>query len=155
MASKQPKDKQHGGTRDIHRAREKERIVLRLRSEGYNYDEIAAHVPSATDSAYFEGNRSRLYAARDGAYRAYRRALDRITANDAREALERDLYRVEEVMRAHLPRAVGGDGESARIVLRGFRDRARVLGYSAAATGRIPQEIVDLVESIRELREDP
>lgn len=145
---------QHGGHRDLHRAREKEALVLRLRSEGWTFEEIAAHVPTARDGAFWDKNRSRLYVNRDGASRAYKRALDRITVSDAREAFERDMYRLEEVLKAHLPKAIAGNESSARVVLRGVRDRARILGHTSAASGQIPQQIVDLVDSIRELRED-
>lgn len=137
--------KRRGGKIDQISAREKELLVLDLRRQDWTFEEIAAHVP--------EGSKTTLYADESGAHKAYRRALDRITATDARAALERDLHRLEKVIEAQWTKAIAGDGEAARVILRAIRDRARILGYSTAASGSIPEALLSLVSSIQALRD--
>jgi transposase-like protein len=92
---------------------EKRRQALELRKAGYGFDDIA---------------RALGYANAGGAYKAVQQALKETLREPADEVRKLELERVDRLMRAIWPRAIGGDGESIDRVLRLMQRRAKYLG---------------------------
>lgn len=104
-------------------AAERRLEALRLRRDGYTYQQIASALGVSV---------SRAHDLVTGAYRQLREELSE-TADDA---LQLDLSRLDGLLRAHWPRAVGAgaeppDPKSAEVVLKMIDRRARLLGLDA------------------------
>lgn len=101
------------------RAAERERQASDLRRAGASYQKIAAT----------------LGISREGARKAVMRAMDRarkLATEDAREILERELERLDELQVALWPKARAGVPGSVDRVLRVMERRAKLLGLDAA-----------------------
>jgi len=86
--------------------------ALRLREQGYNYEQIAKHMKTNPSTVY------RWVVA----------AMDRITAEPAKRALELELRRLDQLQTAIYTDALQGDLSSQQMYLRIADQRARLLG---------------------------
>lgn len=131
------------------RSREKEDEVVRLRLAGHDFDAIA---------------RSVGYRDRSGAWKAYRRALDRKSVpqdaagrNDREDLDAIDLARLDELQKSLWPRANRGDLSAVDRVLKIMERREKILARGTAKdrqrTTEAPGSVVVPKDRLDELRE--
>jgi transposase-like protein len=92
--------------------RRRQSEALRLREQGYNYEQIAKHMKTNPSTVY------RWVIA----------AMDRITAEPARRVLDLELRRLDTLQCAIYANAVEGDLSAQAMYLRIADQRARLLG---------------------------
>lgn len=100
---------------------EMEQRVATLRLAGMGFEQIAREVG---------------YADASGAYRAYRRVLERQITPVAEEIREEEIARLDRLIMAHWPYALGArgaepSGKHADTVLKAMDRKARMLGLDA------------------------
>lgn len=127
---------------------ERERAIsaLDLRRDGLPYREIADRLG---------------YSDESGARKAVSRLLDRTEAEGVGELRRLESERLDAIMSAHWPAAIGGDVDASRIVLGVVDRRAKLLGLNAPAAVTVGVEPIGerefaeaAVELIAALRPD-
>jgi hypothetical protein len=96
---------------------DRERRVLDLRAGGMTFDRIASNLG---------------YADRGAAHKAYRRALTRTLKQPAQDVRDLEEYRLDRLLSALWPKAMGGDAHAAMGALRIMDRRAKLLGLDHA-----------------------
>ena len=121
-----------------HDTRRREAAVVQLRIAGHTFDQIAQQLGLSSKST---------------AHRIYRRALDATVAEPAAELRQLEGARLDALQAQWWPRAVGGNVQAARIMLKIMERRARLFGLDAPQrvnvnTNELDAQIVDLMDQL-------
>ena len=128
-----------------------ENRVMTLRLAGMQFDQIAEEVG---------------YADASGCYRAYQRVMARTVQPVADEIREEEVRRLDRLISAYWPRALGAGGndpspKAAEVVYKAMDRRAKLLGLDAPVkqevevttyddTDEVKRQVMDLVRSLRD-----
>lgn len=107
-------------------AKERAARALELRKEGKTFQEIA-------DEPHGEGT---LYASKQSAYDAVKRAMQDLTREPASELLELELARLDSMWGIHYLNAMAGDVQALDACMKIMQRRAKMLGIDAPAESR-------------------
>lgn len=151
--------------------RQRRARALALRKSGQGYAQIAEtlicvecghnpHTERGCGSDYCEcrgTERGRLYASQSSARRAVKTALLEVTTVPATELLQLELERLDTLQQAAWVRALKGNAEAYRNVLRTMERRAKYLGLDdfdrrmarlEEAKGRADEKVVDQLQTL-------
>ena len=128
-----------------------ENRVMTLRLAGMQFDQIAEEVG---------------YADASGSYKAYQRVMARTVQPVADEIREEEVRRLDRLIAAYWPRALGAGGsdpspKAAEVVYKAMDRRAKLLGLDAPVkqevevttyddTDEVKRQVMDLVRSLRD-----
>lgn len=128
-----------------------ENRVMTLRLAGMQFDQIAEEVG---------------YADASGSYKAYQRVMARTVQPVADEIREEEVRRLDRLISAYWPRALGAGGsdpspKAAEVVYKAMDRRAKLLGLDAPVkqevevttyddTDEVKRQVMDLVRSLRD-----
>jgi hypothetical protein len=135
MARRKQKETQEGKSRDAQNdlnVAQREKLVLDLRLQGYEFAEIAKMAG---------------YSNASGAWKAWQRAIARIPAASAEQERKLQSMRLDELLRAYWVKAIEGDGWSMDRVLRNLERRAALLGLDVKS-GDVPSAVSAYVKTI-------
>jgi len=113
--------------------------VMTLRLAGMGFEQIATEVG---------------YADQSGAYRAYKRVMDRTIRPIADEIRDEEIARLDRLIMSYWPRALGGGGhdpnpKAADVVFRAMDRRAKLLGLDAPVKQEIDITTYDDSDEVR------
>ncbi|WP_394847386.1 hypothetical protein LZC95_07965 [Pendulispora brunnea] len=94
-------------------ARQRQTRVVELRIQGKTYDEIAKELG---------------YASHTGAINAFASALAAVPAEDVAHLRHIEGDRLDAIVKAHLPKAMAGDVDSAYVCIEISKQRSRLFG---------------------------
>jgi len=103
-------------------ARQRQARVVELRVQGKTYDEIALELG---------------YASHTGALNAFASALANVPAEDVGHLRQIEGDRLDAIVKAHLPRAMQGDIDSAYVCIEISKQRSRLFGLDAPKVTQI------------------
>jgi hypothetical protein len=114
-------DKQRDAQEDLNGAT-REKLVLDLRMQGYDFDTIAQMAG---------------YSNRSGAWKAWQRAIARVPMASAELERRQESLRLDSLLAVYWPKAIGGDGWSYDRILRNMERRAALLGLDLKANDTV------------------
>lgn len=106
-------------------AAEKARLAINLRKQGYTLDEIALHCG---------------YQDKSGAYRAIKRELDNIVAEEVEDLRKMEMLRLDEMLKVCVEKALKGDLWAIDRVVNISKRRSEITGMDTRADEKNTQQ---------------
>jgi DNA-binding CsgD family transcriptional regulator len=117
--------------------RERERVAVELRVQGYSYAEIG----------------DRLGVSRKMASRIVNRAMDRVLREPVGQLIDLELARLDALWQAMWPRALRGSARHAEVCVRICERRARLLGLDQPAKLEMRMSVEEVDALDREIEQ--